>query len=58
MNFSYGIILSFLQVISKNHFFNATNLCTYLRPTSLQGRAKAGLGKDEQKYTEGERAYL
>lgn len=58
MHFSYGIILSFLQVVSKNHFFNATNLWIYLPPTSLQGRAKAGLGKDEQKYTEGERAYL
>lgn len=30
----------------------------HLSPTTLQGKAKAGLGKDEQKYTEGERVYL
>lgn len=58
MHFSYSLILSSLQVISKTHFFNVTNLWIYLSPTSPQGKAKAGLGKDEQKYTEGESVYL
>lgn len=58
MHFSYSIVLSFLQVISINHFFNATNLWIYLSPTPLQGKAKAGLGKDEQKYAAGERVCL
>lgn len=58
IHFCYNIIVSFSQVISKNHFFNVTNLWMHLSPTTLQGKAIAGLGKDEQKYTEGERVYL